>query len=61
MLFEFHGTIRVKAFGKVDEESLVVFDSNTESIEKSAETFTQFLLLSGNWIYLKAVQSKSFV
>lgn len=61
MLYLIRGTVRIKGYGKVDEESLVVFDSNAASIEISSETDAQFLLLSGKPINEKVVQQGPFV
>ena len=61
MLYILRGTVRVKAYGKVDEESLVVFDSNAASIEIISETDAQFLLFAGKPINEKVVQQGPFV
>lgn len=61
MLYVISGTVRITTYGKVDNESLVVFDNNAESIEISADTASQFLLLSGTPINEKVVQQGPFV
>jgi len=41
MLYVIRGNIRIKTYGKVDPENLVVFDNKNETIEITAETDTQ--------------------
>ena len=61
MLYVIRGTIRITGYGKVDEESLVVFDKGGESIQVMAETDAQFLLLGGKPINEKITQQGPFV
>lgn len=61
MLYVIRGTVRIKAYGRVDEESLAIFDSDSELMDISAETDAQFLLVAGNPINEKVVQQGPFV
>lgn len=61
MLYVISGTVRITAYGKVEKESLVVFDNNAEGIEISAESNAQFLILAGEPINEKVVQQGPFV
>jgi len=61
MLYVIRGNIRIKTYGKVDPENLVVFDNKNETIEITAETDTQFLFLAGVPLNEKVVQQGPFV
>ena len=61
MLYVINGTVRITTCGKVEKESLVVFDNNAEGIEISAESNAQFLILAGEPINEKVVQQGPFV
>lgn len=61
ILYVIRGTVRVSAYGKVEKESLVVFDNNAEKIEISAESDARFLVLAGKPINEKVVQQGPYV
>lgn len=61
MLYVISGTVNVAAYGIVENESLVVFDSNGETIEISAKSNAQFLLLAGKPINEEVVHHGPFV
>lgn len=61
MLYVIKGNIRISGYGNVEEKSLVVFDNGGDSVEISAETGSQFLLLAGLPIKENVVQQGPFV
>lgn len=61
MLYLIRGKLRITGYGKVEEESLVVFDKGGDAVEISAETDSQFLLLAGLPINENVVQQGPFV
>jgi len=61
MLYIIRGNMQITGYGKVEEESLVVFDNGGDSVEISAETGSQFLLLAGIPINENVVQQGPFV
>jgi len=61
MLYVIRGNIRIKTYGKVEPENLVVFDNKNETIEITAETDAQFLFLAGVPLNEKVVQQGPFV
>lgn len=61
MLYVIKGELRISGYGRVEPESLVVFDNGSEEIEVTANTDAQFLLLSGAAIPEKVVQQGPFV
>jgi quercetin 2,3-dioxygenase len=61
MLYIIRGNMQIAGYGKVEEESLVVFDTGGDAVEISAETGSQFLLLAGNPFNENVVQQGPFV
>ena len=61
MLYVIKGTIKISGYGKVDNETLVVFEKGGEAIQITTETNAQFLLLSGTPINEKVAQQGPFV
>jgi redox-sensitive bicupin YhaK (pirin superfamily) len=61
MLYIIRGNMQIAGYGKVEEESLVVFDNGGDSVEISAETDSQFLLLAGLPMNENVVQQGPFV
>ena len=61
MLYIIRGNVQIAGYGKVEEESLVVFDKGGDAIEISAEKGSQFLLLAGLPINENVVQQGPFV
>ncbi len=61
MLYLIKGSMRVKGYGLVDAENLLVFEKEGNAIEISFYENSQFLLLSGAAIHEKVSQSGSFV
>ena len=61
MLYIIRGNVVISGYGKVEKESLVVFDNGGDSVEISAETGSQFLLLAGVPINENVVQQGPFV
>jgi redox-sensitive bicupin YhaK (pirin superfamily) len=55
------GELKVKGFGKVEEESLIFFENENTDIEISADANTEFLVLAGVPIGEKVVQQGPFV
>jgi hypothetical protein len=61
MLYVIRGNLRISGYGKVEEKSLVVFDNSGNTVEISAVSDAQFLLLAGVPINEKVVQQGPFV
>ena len=61
MLYVIRGRIRIREYGLIDEESLVVFENNSELLEITAEADTQFLILAGEPLNEKVTQQGPFV
>jgi redox-sensitive bicupin YhaK (pirin superfamily) len=61
MLYLIVGELKITAYGKVEKESLVVFDNNATNIEISTDSDAQFLLLSGAAINEKVVHHGPYV
>lgn len=61
MLYIIRGNVVVTGYGKVEEVSLVVFETGGDEVEISAETGSQFLLLAGLPINENVVQQGPFV
>ncbi len=55
------GELKVKGFGKVEEESLVFFENKNTDIEITANADSEFLILAGVPIGEKVVQQGPFV
>lgn len=55
------GELRVKGFGKVEEESLIFFENEHTDIEITANADTEFVVLAGVPIDEKVVQQGPFV
>lgn len=60
-IYVIKGNVKVKGYGLVEKESLIVFDTNAENIEITAISDAQFLLLSGVPIAEKVTQQGPFV
>ncbi len=61
MMYVIHGELKIAGYGKVEKESLVIFENNPGMIEVSAESNAQFLFLSGAAIDEKVVQHGPYV
>ncbi|RLD18812.1 MAG: pirin family protein [Caldiserica bacterium] len=61
MLYLIKGNMRIKGYGIIDAENLLVFEEEGSSIEMSFSENSQFLVLSGNPINEKVSQSGPFV
>ena len=61
MLYIIRGNMQINGYGKVEEESLVVFDTGGDAVEISAVTDSQFLLLAGLPMNENVVQQGPFV
>jgi len=61
MLYLIKGNMRIKGYGIIDAENLLVFEEEGDSIEMSFSEDSQFLVLSGNPINEKVSQSGPFV
>ncbi len=61
MFYVISGNLQIAGYGKVEEESLAVFDKSGDAVEFSAETDSQFLLLAGLPINENVVQQGPFV
>lgn len=61
ILYVIKGALNLTGYGKIVNENLVVFDNNEVNIEITADSNTQFLLLSGEQINEKVVQYGPFV
>jgi redox-sensitive bicupin YhaK (pirin superfamily) len=61
MMYVIKGELHLKGYGKVDKETLVVFDNNDTDIEMNAVLDTQFLLLAGAPINEKVTQQGPYV
>jgi len=61
MLYVIHGGLKIKGYGIVEKESLVVFEYGATDIELSVDPSTQLLLLCGTPINEKVVQHGPFV
>jgi len=55
------GELRVKGFGKIEEESLILFENENTDIEITANVDTEFVVLAGVPIGEKVVQQGPFV
>jgi redox-sensitive bicupin YhaK (pirin superfamily) len=61
MVYVIKGDLKIAAYGKVEKESLIVFDNNDEDIRISASSELQYLLLAGVAINEKMVHHGPFV
>ena len=61
MLYLIRGEMRIKGYGIVDAESLLIFEKEGDAIDISFSENSQFLVLSGNPINEKVSQSGPFV
>jgi redox-sensitive bicupin YhaK (pirin superfamily) len=61
MLYIIRGNMKIAGYGKVEQESLVVFDTGGDAVEISSEKGSQFLLLAGLPINENVVQQGPFV
>ena len=61
MLYLIGGELNLSSYGKVEAESLVVFDHNVGQIEISANSEAEFLLLAGAALNEKVVQQGPYV
>jgi len=61
MLYLIGGELKITDYGKVEAESLVVFDHNAGKIEISADSEAEFLLLAGVALNEKVVQQGPYV
>ncbi len=61
MLYLIRGELKIGGYGKVDKETLVVFDNQPGEIEVLSSSDTQFLLLAGSPINEKVVQQGPYV
>ena len=61
MLYLIGGELKITSYGKVEAESLVVFDHNAGKIEISADSDAEFLLLAGAALNEKVVQQGPYV
>ncbi len=61
MLYLVKGNIRIKGYGIIDAENLLVFEKEGDLIEMSFSENSQFLVLSGKPINEKVAQSGPFV
>jgi len=61
MLYAIKGNLHITGYGKVDPESLIIFENDAEDIEISSDSGVQFLLLAGVAINEKVVQQGPFV
>ena len=61
MLYVINGEMKIAGYGKVEKESLVIYDEDPWDIEVSANSRALFLLLSGAPIHEKVVQHGPFV
>ena len=61
MLYVVRGNLKIRSYGMVEKESLVVFDNNAETIEVLADPDTEFLILAGLPINEPVVQQGPFV
>lgn len=61
MLYLIKGNIKVKGYGMVEAEHLIIFESEGENIQIEADPNAQWLLLAGNPINEKVVQQGPYV
>jgi redox-sensitive bicupin YhaK (pirin superfamily) len=61
MIYTITGEVKVKGFGMVEKENLIVFEDDGNHIIISADKGTSFLLLSGSPLNEKIVQQGPFV
>lgn len=61
MLYTISGGLRIKGYGLVEKESLVVFENDANAIQLSLDSNTQYLLLCGAPLNEKVVQQGPFV
>ena len=61
MIYVIRGEIKISGYGKVEKETLAIFDDNATEIELTADLSAQFLLLSGIPLNEKVVQQGPFV
>jgi len=61
MLYLIKGSMRIKGYGLVDAENLLVFDKEGDNIEMSFSENSQFLLVSGKPIKEKVTQYGPYV
>ena len=61
MIYVIKGELRIKDYGMVENENLIVFEKEGTQIEVSSITNSEFLLLSGEPISEKIIQQGPFV
>ena len=61
LLYLIGGKLKITGYGKVEAESLVVFDNNVGQIEVSGNSEAEFLLLAGAALNEKVVQQGPYV
>ena len=61
MLYLIRGELKITSYGRVEAESLVVFDHNAGQIEITADSDAEFLLLAGAALNEKVVQQGPYV